>query len=120
MREIKFRAYDHIGKEMYYGYSCYNPVPTGYATLEVMEYTGFKEKYNLINPPECKEIYEGDVIREDGWDTHYLIAFEDGKFIAKRIGRCNGNIFTIRDKNLDQTLFPVIVGNIYENPNLLK
>lgn len=79
----------------------------------LLEYTGSKDDNNI-------EIYEGDIIQEGDWDDLYLVVFEDCKFIAQKIGKHNGDIFTKRDKDLDGVWYPAVVGNKYENPDLLK
>jgi len=145
MREIKFRAWDKKTKKIRQvesiGFGILSPgfgggYPVcnmkGYNIIEqkdicihrdspdfeLMQYTGLKERFNLIVEPKCKEIYEGDVIRSDEWEQLYLVAFDDGKFIARRIGKehnyCTGDI------DLVDVLFPWVVGNIYENKNLLE
>jgi hypothetical protein len=64
---------------------------------------------------------EGDIIIEDGWgDIFYLIVFKDCKFIAKKIGYHNGDIWTRRDKDLGDIAEPIIIGNTYDNPELLE
>lgn len=136
MREIKFRAWI---KPNYYTNGNYmlewqkdikGITPNGIETplthtengcfdvydnedIILMQYTGLKDENGV-------EIYEGDIVKEDGWDNLYLIVFEDCQFIAKKIGNHNGDIFTKRDKDLDGVLFPIVVGNIYENPELIK
>lgn len=77
--------------------------------LKIMEYTGLKDKNN-------KEIYEGDILFESFGKRYYKVVFENGGFRAE----FNGDF---EEYSLD--LIDVvaqgceIVGNIYENPELL-
>jgi len=123
MREIKFRAWDKSTKKMYYegfSISCtgqsdsdggvyfsgrifkkYNPLE-----IEYMQFTGLLDKNG-------KEIYEGDVMEwvEDPEDYFRgEVVFEEVAFAIK--GQDNLNSL-----NYDEF---VIIGNIYENPELLK
>jgi len=131
-REIKFRAWDKKEKKMYYvknsddGYLDYFPLRS---LLEHncpfiwMQYTGLKDKNG-------KEIYEGDIVRfyqcrdkKGGvWLSLYKdyrewfgeIIFKEGRFEignTKYIGKSN-----IEEKKVDSW---EIIGNIYENPELL-
>lgn len=85
----------------------------------VCQYTGRKESRNLIGEYDKKEIYEGDILQEDGWDDLYVVVFEDCKFIAESKHTPNGDLFKRYDKDLGDMLFPIVVGNIYENSDML-
>lgn len=123
MREIKFRAWDnkekcmmnisklHFGKKILVEHDKSN-WDWYQKEVPIMQYTGLKERYNLMNPPEEKEIYEGDIIQSDGWEgIYYIVGFEEGQFVAKGSREVVG---------LHALLWPVVVGNIYENPELLE
>mgnify|MGYP001233689767 FL=1 len=76
----------------------------------LMQYTGLKDKNG-------KEIYEGDIIRESDGDGGYIYAkvvyYKDG-FMGKEKGF--EPEYPISDfKNETE-----VIGNIYENPELLE
>jgi uncharacterized phage protein (TIGR01671 family) len=136
MREIKFRAWDgsHMIYRGLYDRNWYTDEKGGKAVrsihprdindLKVMEYTGLKD----VNG---KEIYEGDILsfttqRKNGFPE------DDKKVILKPVefGEfCYGNNvlgdfigFHIDGSSIKYKLTHgcEIIGNIYENPNLLK
>ena len=123
MREIKFRAWDMDRKVMlgiqyvifYDGdfYENYRDLEDGILieNIAVMQYTGLKDKNGV-------EIYEGDIVF-DRWVNEYTPVFQNGIYMA------------YNPKNLMQndpsTQFNIVwkdgcevIGNIYENPELLS
>lgn len=79
-----------------------------------MQYTGLKDAND-------KEIYEGDIVTKDtGDDLYYLIEFkqDDAKFVMKNL-RNRPMFFESRYIDIFNGCCE-IVGNIYENPELLE
>jgi len=127
MREIKFRAWNIGGKIMNYSIAGLYPSEYGIAVqvngsrdinsinYVLLQYTGLKDKNG-------KEIYEGDVVKilDTSISKHY-------DFIGECVWyefSCGFNLrkgnHDLMFKRLDSTTEQYeIIGNIYENPNLL-
>ena len=142
MREIKFRAWDkklekmcftNIGYEDFSYHIAWFPsqktnypalyrnsclVETGY---EIMQYTGLKDKNKV-------EIYGRDIVHAGAWgtagyydDDDYIVDFDKGAFRGFRSEyyknkkmRWPMSLPLYKLENLE------VIGNIYENPELLK
>ena len=148
MREIKFRAWDKKISKMFswevmnrnriFALDSNLPnkdflvVPNG-ENIELMQYTGLKDKNG-------KEIYEGDIVRilYTDWGSQHLgtpeqqaMTLEEYKKSISRIGyviyagdryylRFNGKYGEYDDGMYEGTHGEKeIIGNIYENPELL-
>ena len=131
MREIKFRCWDKENKEMLevqeldYADS-YDGQPMVRTTMYndyfdtedmiLMQYTGLKDKNG-------KEIYEGDIVHiPDDYEEYgfasgenYSIDFKDGRFRLKPKYKPNATGY-----DLEFTEELEVIGNIYENPELLE
>ncbi len=98
MREIKFRFKVPNSDQFIYKSLVDLFKPSGDSVA--MQYTGLKDKNG-------KEIYEGDIARFREYNHH--INFSDGGFYV-------GDFDTLGSINTAVE----IIGNIYENPELLK
>ncbi len=136
MKQIKFRAWDKEKKEMFSprrleqtpgggiwvkdknlllgdGKGCeiaYTDWKN--ADVELMQFTGLKDKNN-------KEIYEGDIIKpysEKGMNNKVVgvVIFEKAGFIIKLNERERVSLLVNNQETFE------IIGNIHENPELLK
>ena len=131
MKEVKFRAYDERNKEMRYSdknpeefyideegiYYCYyyGKRKSKYINRNVMQYMGLKDKGG-------EEIYEGDIVLLRHWKSNdlfdynkpFVVEWDDGQINFKQngfnnfIGSLNGKL-TIK-----------VIGNIYDNPELME
>jgi len=125
MREIKFRAWDKVNKvilevgTLFFetggikGFYKKDEHFLHESNYELMQYTGLKDKNG-------KEIYEGDIISMIGWSPeNYRILFCDGGFaFSPTMKPClTTDINMIEDS---KGIHATIIGNIYENENLLK
>jgi uncharacterized phage protein (TIGR01671 family) len=117
MREIKFRAWDKdcemLGKKGWMlQWSMGDDAAMFWANavgLPLMQYTGLKDMNG-------KEIYEGDIVwfsvRADGGNA--AKSFEGGAVTIDVCGVCFGQFVATHCYAYD------VIGNIYENPELLK
>lgn len=115
MREIKFRAWDIVRKRMLYNEDLwdipYNEIfihTPDQRALEVMQYTGLIDRNG-------KEIYEGDIL-DYGTYGKFEVVWHRGSFKIRKLGFKNGNLHYLGDCYFDELM---VVGNIYEDPELL-
>jgi uncharacterized phage protein (TIGR01671 family) len=139
MREIKFRAWQkndseyRLETEPEY-YMDYDPtfkvdvIGAGateeYAELNeglksisnLMQYTGIKD-YN------GKEIYEGDIVHNVTYTFNGVVFFDNGSFwVREYLSHVDEGLYDDREKETRWSidLSWEIIGNIYENPDLLE
>lgn len=129
MREIKFRGYDTHDKEWRYGYYLKEKFGNVYICYIVDKY--FEYNYGDVYPiydVDCKsvgqytelkdkygmEIYEGDIVKVDGFDELMVVSFRDGYF---GWGREHYGAYSFDPFGVENV---EVIGNIYKNPELLK
>jgi uncharacterized phage protein (TIGR01671 family) len=85
---------------------------TGVITL--MQYTGLKDKNRV-------EIYEGDVvyIEHPAWTEKCIVEFKNGSFIFRALNGPSEGVVVPGYTFVRETWEVNIVGDIYENPELL-
>lgn len=107
MRELSFRVWDKERERMGKLQSAHFPLELEDEFSILMQNTGLKDKNG-------KKIFEGDILTVDvdGLKRDPLVVkFLDGAFLAVVLGKG-----PVRDIVVDD----VVVGNIYENPDLLS
>ena len=125
MREIKFRAWlkeqkmvntetiDFTDKSIQYLkrseiINAYILRRESFDDVELMQYTGVKDKNG-------KEIYEGDIVilNDAEEESRCVVKYKYGSYILVD-GDLRENLSNVEDRFLE------VVGNIYENKNLLE
>lgn len=118
MREIKFRAWDSISEKLHKWYKV-SVIPLEdflhleHYTLE--QYTGLKDKNG-------GKIYEGDILF-NGFNAKCAVRYVNGMFVVDMVYK-----ESVCSKDNDKMTFRLvsthsvteIIGNIHQNPELLK
>ena len=84
--------------------------------IEMMEFAGLKDKSDNKN-----EVYEGDIIEQFGWEgEYYIVEFIDCAFYAILINNNVPKCLRTKYIKLDELYDFQVIGNKYENLELLE
>lgn len=126
MREIKFRAWvtdgksysemypnvqNHIGSDFGFGHILQNTVKG--LDCKVMQYTGLRDKNGV-------EIYEGDIIEDHIGRGVVVWWVRNAAFKVSYIGENYNKGKWLVDYLESEYKTITVIGNIYENPELLE
>jgi uncharacterized phage protein (TIGR01671 family) len=116
-RVIKFRAWNRFGKEMFESVQDKEFDGFLYGTqIEVMQFTGLKDKNGV-------EIYEGDIVKTHTGRLWMITYHEDSMGFILDSDPMNRDAEARRvssDREQRKAIYMEVIGNIYENPELLK
>jgi len=144
MREIKFRAWEPLNKDMIY-FDGFIPFQISeryiegalnsknqekryltimnFDAIEIMEYSGLKDNKRTKEYPEGQEIYEDDICKYS-----YMNPLNNQQIYYMWIVKYENGMWWLREitgkQYYDASLFLKfnqieVIGNIYENPELL-
>ena len=104
-REIKFRAWDKERKEMFNDIDFHRPMTLNSHIKELQEYGYILLQYTGLKDKNGKEIYEGDILKMNSDGFNKTIGWRD-------------DLFGWNLKKEDH--LSIVIGNVYENKELLK
>ncbi|WP_028982860.1 YopX family protein [Sporolactobacillus terrae] len=128
-REIKFRLYCKKTEEMADWNSVKEAIDSNEFSvsdiLEMVEDDAFSApmQYTGLHDKNGREIYEGDIVHSktlvNGFESIGQVIFRDAHFLFQAINSQFGSSGWVSDLGIVLKEYEVI-GNIYENPDLLK
>ena len=132
-REIKFRAWDKVNNKMMFpstiGFGNVNNRVVVMASLEIDENTmalnndglRFKDDFELmqytgLKDKNGKEVYEGDILKSDLDEVMIDTVEWDADGVSFHLKNVSTGFSQLRIEDWEWE----VIGNIYENPELLK
>ena len=127
MRVIKFRGQKISNGDWVYGSLVYSKdidpaiyFQTGNGSVKTMDWVYVKQEtvgqFTSLYDMNGKEIYEGDILNEYGTDWKIEVRFVRGVFAFL----WNGNLDDEAPINAPTQEWAEVIGNIHDNPTLLK
>lgn len=136
MKEIKFRAKDLTDNEWLYGFPVFLDKDKEYCRFYVVQAEGYKlclvrldtvSQFTGLRNVVENEIYDGDIVKFD--DRLYVVkrecdtlggSWSNTAYILDEIGTSSGMAFEDTIDDYCNEICVEIVGNVYDNPELLK
>lgn len=124
MRELKFRAWSEETKSFEY-FDLYEGTECGLANLQIWARRSQIEQYTGLKDKNDKEIYEGDIVRINGWWYAAGPAGYDENLCAVKWDEEITGFAPFNDYDCDCGVYHnaedcEVIGNIHENPELVK
>lgn len=110
MREIKFRAWDIENQKWLY--FRIDRFPSEPQVIKIPKQVKIHFSTGLLDKNSV-EIYEGDIFEDEDDSNKWEVVFENCEYFGKLIGNDGERSLSIRTNEIE------IIGNIYENPELL-
>lgn len=107
MRKLKFRAYNSETKELTQLKTLWLDLVYK-QTISIMQFVDLQDENGL-------DVYEGDIVTNNVAECNLLVVFEKGGFFLQPLTRKETPTANIRHLQ-----FMRIVGNRFENPELLE
>ena len=113
MRELKFRVWNSRQNNFEY-FPLHNIVVSenllASYSYPVQQYTGFTDRNG-------KDVYEGDIFRSGAYKKWSAVEFIDGKFVVALMG---ARVYDLCELFEEDYAKPEVIGNIFENKDLLE
>lgn len=129
MAKIKFKAYDKTNKRILEPNSCFVQInPAGIFYIKDMneKYLGCENEFDLmqftgLHDKNGKEIYEADIVRFADFSEQYSEE-DEIRFINREVSFFGGSFGVEGISDLYEICYAgcEVIGNIYENKNLLE
>ena len=119
-REIKFRAWHTRNEVMIDNVQIYDDFNQMIRKENyiIMQYTGLKDCKRTVEFPDGQEIYEGDIIEYDDYSNGATFKQPRRRYVVEMPDNFFENIM-LPGNGLSSPINPIVIGNIYENTELI-